>query len=35
LLAANYTSNLLQALYVQAIYTIARDFSLIDSLLLY
>jgi len=35
LLAANYTSNLLQALYAQAMRTIARDFSLIDGLLLY
>jgi hypothetical protein len=35
LLAANYTSNLLQALRAQAMCIIAGDFSLINGLLLY
>jgi hypothetical protein len=35
LLAANCTSNSLQALHAQAMRTIAGDFSLIDGLLLY
>jgi len=35
LLAANRTSNLLQALHAQAMRIIARDFSFIDGLLLY
>jgi len=35
LLAANRTYDLLQALYTQATSTIARDFSLSNSLLLY